>query len=237
MLKVLLMLQATKASVVTHTAFLQAILKGDRGRAIEEALRQSERGLPHLYDAIIAPALREIGELWLSNRLSVAEEHLATAIAQSAMGAVYPHVHWPPVRGPDVLVACVEGERHEIGARMVADLLAMDGWRERFFGSDTPIDSLAAKARELRAPLIALSVTLPQSVRHARQCVEAVREASPSSHILIGGPGVSREEADRLGADSYASSASHAVEVAQAWKRENASSSWTPSSPTPMASP
>lgn len=218
-------------------AFLQAILAGDRGRAIEEALRQSARGLSYLYDAVIAPALREVGELWLSNRLSVAEEHLATAIAQSAIGAVYPHVRWPAVRGPAVLVACIEGERHEIGARMVADLLALDGWRELFFGSDTPTDALAGKARELCAPVIALSVTLSQNLPRARRCVAALREASPASRILMGGAGISREAAATLGADSYANSASQAVEVARAWKRENASSSRTPSSPTSTASP
>ncbi|MBS2026761.1 MAG: cobalamin-dependent protein [Deltaproteobacteria bacterium] len=206
-----------------HSEFLDAILAGDRKRAVGEAARQLELGLAHLYEAVVTPALREIGERWVSNQLSVADEHVATALAQSAIAAIYPRVRWPP-RGPPALVGCVEGERHEIGARMVADLLALDGWSEVFLGSDTPLESLADKVRELRPRLVALSVTLPKNREQARRTAAVLREASPGTRLILGGAGVSREAAAELGFDAFAPSASQAVEVVRAWKPEDSRS-------------
>src|SRR4051812_47945136 len=93
--------------------FLEAILVGDRASAAGTArcaLRQ--RGLAFVYEGVVQPAMRRVGELWYENRITVAEEHLATATAEAAVVLLYPEVQWP-VGGPRAIVTCVEGERHQ----------------------------------------------------------------------------------------------------------------------------
>lgn len=201
------------------TEFLALILEGDRRQAqsyLREALEQC--GVELVYEAIVQPALAKVGALWVENRIGIADEHLATATAESAVAALYPFFPWPR-RGPKAVIACAQGERHQLGARMVADLLALDGWDDRFLGADVPAEELARKVRELEPKMVALSVTVPHHIAAARSTIELVRVHYPSVKILVGGRATTEPAAAQsFGADAFASSGSQAVEVARAWK-------------------
>jgi hypothetical protein len=72
--------------------YLQAILHGQRSAAAGIVLEAHHAGRPvlDLYLKILQPAQYEVGRLWESNAISVAEEHMATAITQSVMARLYP---------------------------------------------------------------------------------------------------------------------------------------------------
>jgi methanogenic corrinoid protein MtbC1 len=200
-------------------AFVRAILRGDRASALEQAHRWFvERGLVYVYEGLVTPALETVGALWESNRLSVADEHVAAAAAQATVAALYPEVRWPP-RGPKVLIAAVEGEQHGIGPRMAADLLALDGWDDVYLGPNVPVESLAAKARDESAVLVALSATLAAHLPALCATVHALRETAPRAKILVGGRGARDvSDAAELGADAIAPSASGGVVAARSFK-------------------
>src|SRR4051794_8878653 len=66
-----------------RTGFADAVLSGAEAEA-ERVVRDAiEAGMPEpvICDEIIAPALRDVGELWETGLLSVADEHLATEIS------------------------------------------------------------------------------------------------------------------------------------------------------------
>jgi methanogenic corrinoid protein MtbC1 len=200
--------------------FVHAMLGGDRALVLEQVHGAFlEGGLPYVYEGLLAPALERIGTLWENDRISVADEHVASAAAQAAIAALYPEVHWPP-RGPKAVIAAVQGEQHAIGPRMAADLLALDGWNDVYLGPDVPVASLAARARDESAVLVALSAALPSHLPALRVTVRAVREAAPGAKILIGGRAV-REAPDaaELDADAIARSAHGGVDAARRFKR------------------
>ena len=203
----------------TSEAFLAAMLAGDRlgARAVAEAAFQL--GVAHLYEQVIRPAMQEVGALWHANRITVADEHAATAIAQSTVASLYPDFPWP-VGGPTALIACAEGERHEFGARMVADLLALDGWHTLFLGADTPTSALVEMTAKLKPVFVAMSVAIPFHLPKARTAVEALRERVPGLKLLAGGRAVMGlpEAHSKLGADAVAMSAAQAVEAVRRWK-------------------
>ena len=70
---------------------------------------------------IIQPAMYQIGEKWQANQVTVAQEHIATAIVQSVMTAALLRSTPPAPIGKRVLLACVAGNHHTVGLRMVAD--------------------------------------------------------------------------------------------------------------------
>jgi methanogenic corrinoid protein MtbC1 len=198
--------------------FLACLLEGDRRQAEAYARHILEQhGVAFLYEKVIQTALREVGKLWWTNRITVADEHLATHTAQSAVAALYPLFEWPP-RGPRVLLACAAGERHEFGLRMVADLLALDGWDDRFLGGDVPTEDLMRHARSFAPKVVALSVTLAWHVPTTKKAIGLVRSALPSTKVLVGGIATEGAEWAALGADAVAHSGTEAVEVARAWK-------------------
>lgn len=211
-------MEAAEAHAATR--FSDLLLVGDRQVLLAEARRIFEtRGVTELYESVIAPALCEIGARWDAGEITVADEHVATAAAQVVIASLYPQFPWPVRRSPRVLVAGVEGNRHELGLRMVADLLALDGWDDLFLGADVPVDALVAKAAEFQPAVVALGVTLRAHLAALERTIAALRARLGSPRILVGGRacGEMRDRVLALGVTVVARGA-QAVEVAREWR-------------------
>ncbi len=176
-----------------HHEYLAAVRAGDRRRAFQvvDALVQRGCTLQTLYLQVFQPTLRDIGQLWERDELTVAQEHLATAITQTAMARLYARFFdaCPAPSGPRLVAACPEGERHEIGLRMVCDLLECEGWDTDFVGASVPLESFVALVRERRPEAVALSASISPHVPALAATVAALREAHLPRMplILVGG--------------------------------------------------
>ncbi len=197
--------------------FLHAILGGDLPGALAVARDARTCGLAYLYETVVTAALVEIGRRWQDGRISVAEEHVATAIAQSALASFYPTFPWP-LQGPRGVVACVSGERHELGARMAADLLVCDGWNVMFVGADVPLDALLALVQREQPRFVGLSVALPARLPRVSEAIATLRRDVPAVRIVVGGAVVASGEAAALEVDAIAPSASAGVAMIRTWK-------------------
>lgn len=200
--------------------YLQALLAGDRAEAMQTALAEAERGgLMAAYETV-ERAQHELGRLWEGARITVAEEHLATAVTQAVLVRLAERVE-PGRRGLGLaLVTGVQGELHQVGPQMVADVLATEGWDVRFLGADTPHAALVDLVRRLKPRLLTLSVSMLSSVPMVEEAIQQVRRvASPDElRILVGGramrilPGLWRD----LGADGGGSSLQELREASRA---------------------
>lgn len=171
-------------------AYLQAALCGERAEALRIALVEglaSGLSAPDLQLRMIVPAQREIGRLWQENRITVATEHLATSISQLVMSHLYTHLPRPDANGRRAVVACVEGELHDLGARMGADFLEMAGFDVCFLGANvSPAALVVALEREL-PDLLGLSAMMHFHARALRAAVHAARSVAPLLPIVVGG--------------------------------------------------
>ena len=120
--------------------YLLAVLEGDGRRASRVVLGAATAGrsVEDLYLRVLGPAQVEIGRLWLSNEISVADEHLSSATARRLMGQLVGQAEVRPSVGKTVLTAAVAGNRHDLGAQAVADFFEMDGWRIVHLGAERP---------------------------------------------------------------------------------------------------
>ena len=128
-----------------YTTYLAAIRSGDRRSAFQiiDTARDAGLDLAGIYLGIFQPALREIGCLWQNNELTVAEEHLATAITQAAMARAYERAFtWRTDASRRLIAACVDVERHEVGLRMLCDLLDLEGWHTTYLGATVPTERI-----------------------------------------------------------------------------------------------
>ncbi len=200
-------------------AYLDAVVAGNRRRAFDvvEAALAGGMDIRSLYLELFQPALREIGRLWQQNRITVADEHLATAITQAAMARLYDRLFAQAAgEGPLLVAACADSERHEVGLRMVCDLLELDGWDTVFLGATVPLDDLVRMVRERRPQVVALSAAIAPNVARVGQAIRAIREAVPDDGpvIAVGGRAFAEDSglAARLGADLTARDAAEAAE-------------------------
>jgi methanogenic corrinoid protein MtbC1 len=204
--------------------YLQALRRGDAaaaGRLIHAAL-DSQITIGDLYIHVFQPVLYEVGRLWETNELSVADEHFCTAATQNIMAQLYPRVFVAPTNGRRMIGACISGEHHEIGIRMVCDFFQMNGWETFYLGARMPVDSLLRMVDERRPELLALSATLQAHVDDMARTIAALRGHCGRScpRVLVGGQPFNMSEnlAAQVGADAHAPRADLAVERTQLWK-------------------
>jgi methanogenic corrinoid protein MtbC1 len=173
-------------------AFLQLLLRGDRRRVMEAVDTALASGLPieEIQEDLIGEAQRRIGALWERNQIGVADEHMATAISRQALAHLHEAGFPAMLKDERVLVACVEGEMHELPAKMVADLLELAGYDVRFLGADVPTRSLPGIIARFRPDVLALSVTTPANLRNLLPAARESLARAPSLLVAAGGRAV-----------------------------------------------
>jgi len=170
---------------------------------------------------IIQAAMYDVGRLWQANRISVAQEHLATAISQYVMANAFSRAEFAAPLARTALFANVEGNHHALGLRMVSDAFETAGWTAHFLGADVPEQSLLGQVDALRPDLLGLSVSMPQQLETARRHIGRLRaelgQACPA--ILLGGRTINALDDvwHDLGADLWASDAEQAERQAKSF--------------------
>ena len=200
--------------------YLSALLRGERHLASQLILDAVARDTPvrAVYLHVFQPALYEIGRLWQTNRISVAQEHYCTAATQLIMSQLYGKIFSSERNGHTLVATCVSGDLHEIGARMVTDFFEMEGWNTFYIGANAPTPSVVATVLERKADVLAISATITYHVTAVEELIAAVRRspAGPSVKILVGGypfnlaPDLWR----KIGADGSAADAQGAIALA-----------------------
>ena len=171
-------------------SYLQRQLAGDRRGVLDLIESALDTGMSVLaLHQVLSGAQQEIGRLWQENQISVAEEHMATAITQLALAHLYPRMPRREENGKKVLVACVQGETHELGARMGADLLEMYGFDVRFLGADVPTERLVQAATSFAPDLVVLSVVLDSHLPSFDDAVAQLRAAPSLGQLPLAAAG------------------------------------------------
>lgn len=199
-------------------SYLEALLSSDRSQArkVIDSAALSGIGLTEIYQHVFQPVQREVGRLWQVNQITVAQEHYCTAITEAMIGQLHPGRKPETIDGHLFVGACVPGEQHSIGLRMVCDEMEAHGWRIYFTGANTPTTSAVDLIKRLKVVALGLSCATPMQLPNLRLMVASVRAARKDTKILVGGrvfndfPGLWK----KVGADAFAEDAVSAVRVA-----------------------
>jgi len=199
-------------------SYLEALLSSDRNQA-RQVLKSAERsgvGIAEIYQSVLQPSQREVGRLWQVNQITVAQEHYCTATTEALMSEVSSQERSGARDGYLFVGACVAGEQHSIGVRMVSEVMEANGWRSYLTGANTPSASLVDMVRRMQVHVLGISCATAMNLGAVRQLVASVRACGQATKIMVGGrmfcefPGLWK----RLGADGFAEDAAAAVRVA-----------------------
>ena len=219
---------ATEGLALVRNVYLQALLQGSRKPALTVVLEALNQGsaVSDLYVDVLQEAMYEIGRLWEMNRITVAEEHTATAITQYVLAQLYERMPQPTDRRGKVVVTGVAQELHQVGANMVADALEGDGWDVRFLGTNMPHTGILKVVNEHQADVVGISATMLFNVPQVRQLVSDISlQASRPIRIVVGG-GAFRSAPNlyaEIGADGFAPDLRSAVALLRSFKEGHGS--------------
>jgi DNA-binding transcriptional MerR regulator/methylmalonyl-CoA mutase cobalamin-binding subunit len=132
------------------------------------------------------PLLCAVGERWQQGTLSVAEEHMLSAMLRSLLSSLG---RMRGVRGaPAILLATPSRERHELGLSLVALLCLEAALPVAYLGADLPADEIARAAVETRVAVVGLSLVNRDGRREARDAVRVIEaRLAPEVELWLGG--------------------------------------------------
>jgi methanogenic corrinoid protein MtbC1 len=200
--------------------YLDALLQADRKAASKLIMNEVAAGtdVKSIYLDVFQPVQYELGRLWQTNVISVAQEHYCTAETQRIMGRLSMYFANTPRKGRSVVAACVGSELHDMGIRIVTDFFEMAGWDTFYAGANTPLRGLLSTLSERKPDVLALSVTITSHLDKLREIIQAVRSRDEfdSIRIIVGGYpfNVAPKLWHEIGADGCASDGDGAVSIA-----------------------
>jgi len=203
--------------------FMAFLLAADYagGMRIADAVLGREKGQETLYMGLIKPVMYEIGRLWEDDKISTAEEHLATSLVGRILAALYEKLPFSLTDRGKAIVTSAPNEYHELGARLLADMLESDGWDVLFLGANTPAEALISLIRKKRPRFVAISLTMPFSIDKVSGIISAIRAIPALSSVKIMVGGAAFNTAPRLwrqiGADAWADTPQNAIRQVQSW--------------------
>jgi len=141
----------------TDLRISQHILKGDFNYLIDYVLKQAlsshiervqqilnglylgQYPLYEIYDRLVTPVLHQIGQMWMDNKISIAEEHIASQAIRDAVIRLQGIIKLPAKKSGKALLINFTHEFHSMALKMVEHILELRGFRIFFAGQNTPL--------------------------------------------------------------------------------------------------
>jgi len=159
-------------------------------------------GVPVFLESVVTPVVERIGHGWAEGSVTVAQEHMATAVLRRVLGWLL-GVFEVPGATRRLVVATPPHQLHELGALLVGVSAAAEGWRVTYLGPDMPADDLVSAVEQTGAQAVALSIVYVSDDTEVAAAIRDIRAGLPASVALIIGGAAS----NRIGRQAEAAGA------------------------------
>ena len=203
--------------------YLQRLLAGDTKAAIATIADALLLGvpIPNVCSEVLQIAQQEVGRLWQLDEISVATEHYCSGVTQQVIGQICTRR-----RASDkpttkrMLAMCAPGELHDIGLRIVTELLQLEQWQTVYLGANVPPGAAVQMCVDRRPDVLLISASLAPRIAGVAEVVRMVRERDELNalQIVVGGRVFARhpEVVQFTGANGCAETATALVELLRA---------------------
>jgi len=187
--------------------------------ACKEAI---EAGIP-AYKAVtdgMAKGMVIVGEKYENDEYFLAELIMAGETMKEGMMVLEPHLKSGDLKKiGKVAIGTVRGDLHDIGKNVVVTLLGAAGFDIVDLGVDVPSEKFVETVKESNPDILGMSALLTTTMIEMESVIKALKEAGVRDKvkIIIGGAPITKEYAEKIGADAAARDAVQGVNVCKSW--------------------
>ncbi len=186
----------TEVEGISHEV-LGHLLRFDRAKANQTFFRLGWLPLATVIDDVLAPILRQVGDMWERGEATVAQEHFTSAFVRDQLLGMLYKLGPGTEQSSKVVCAGYPGEQHEMGLLMIALHLRLLGFATVYLGADVPPGDLASVANVVDPVFVCQSVFQPISRQELREHVAVFRGVLEDPiPFVAGGRGVTPDHAD-----------------------------------------
>jgi len=144
------------------------------------------------FDKILKQVMTDIGEDWVSNKISIATEHIAINIAQTLVKIIMDGVS-VSANKKKILICVPVGEEHHLGCDVLETYLSIKGFKVYNMGTSIPSESIINFIENNKPDMVFISITLTDNILAGQRLVRKINDACKIP-ILIGGYAMQTEK-------------------------------------------
>ncbi|HXG84517.1 MAG TPA: B12-binding domain-containing protein [Pyrinomonadaceae bacterium] len=183
-----------------------------------------EKSLAEIFDDLICPAMRQIGELWAGGQISITQEHLATRVAHNAIYKLRQTLSVSKNVEKTAMCCALEGDFHELPTHLAQMTIENEGWETINFGANTPLYALTEEILRRKPDLVCISGAVMNDAEHIFRDYQALRlqTAKPKIPFMLGGKVFAAEQMRaRFPAEFYAGNFADVAGFVQSLTNQN----------------
>ncbi len=211
--------QSAPAPVIkTEETLRRAVVKGLRENAASLARTMAGEGtdILEIINGELVPALDEVGRDFEKGKLFLPQLLMSAEAAKDAFDILKDYLPAGDTQGsPQILLATVKGDIHDIGKNIVKVLLESYRFRVLDLGKDVAPETIADTVAEHQIPLVGLSALMTTTAPYMEETIRLLRQRDLPCKVVVGGAVITGDYAARIGADRYAPDAMETVRYAQ----------------------
>ncbi len=178
-------------------------LKADACRMTREMLEQKREPVDIINGELI-PALDRVGQEYEAKRIFLPQMIASADTVSACFELLSRKAERAENREkPSVVLASVKGDVHDIGKNIAGMLLRNYGFRVIDLGKDVPARRVADAVLENRCRFCGLSALMTTTLPAMAETVALLKKEAPFCRVAVGGAVLTREYAEKLGADLY----------------------------------
>lgn len=209
---------AAKSADENRSELQGAIIKGFKEKAGEITKELLKTAEPlDIVNSEVIPALNDVGRGFEEKTVYLPQLLMSAEAAKSAFEVIksFMSTGGAAESKGTFVIATVKGDIHDIGKNIVRLLLENYGFNVVDLGKDVDPEIFVDTVCSLHAPLAGLSALMTTTVPAMEETVALLRERAPWCKVVVGGAVLTKEYADKMGADKYAKDAMETVRYAQ----------------------
>ena len=195
-----------------------SVCKGLKEAAAAQAKELAEGGreILDIINGELVPALDEVGKAFEKGKLFLPQLLMSAEAAKEAFQVLKEYLPATESHGaPQIVLATVKGDIHDIGKNIVKVLLESYRFRVLDLGKDVPPEAIVEAVRAQKIPLVGLSALMTTTAPYMKETIQALHEAGLDCKVVVGGAVITQDYADEIKADRYAADAMETVHYAQ----------------------
>jgi methanogenic corrinoid protein MtbC1 len=152
----------------------------------------------------LIPGMAAIGVKFRENKVFVPDVLMAAKAMNTAMTHLKPFFASGQVkRRGKFVIGTAQGDLHDIGKNLVAMIIEGGGWEVVDLGVDTSTQKFVDAIKAHPGCAVGISALLTTTMVNMEKTVKEIKAASPATKVLVGGAPLTKDFADKIGADCY----------------------------------
>lgn len=206
------------ASQTNESPLFNAVVRGLQEKSAIECRSMLRDNDPiTIIDGHLIPALDKVGKAFEQKKLFLPQLLMSADSAKAAFDEIKKYYAETGKQGQPkgtVVVATVKGDVHDIGKNIVKVLLENYDYNVLDLGKDVAPETIVETVLEHNIKLVGLSALMTTTVVSMEETIRQLRERAPFCKVVVGGAVLTKEYAEKIGADAYSPEAMATIRYA-----------------------